>query len=124
MSLVISKTLCAFSSCKSRTQKWKPAFLARPRHTAKKKLSVHCQQASLRFAWIPVLIFDLVEELGKAVVEELIERDFFDYRPVQLPHFARDLDPCHSLPTLTALSEPALRAMERLIEDLKQEVIK
>ncbi|EFP87748.1 uncharacterized protein PGTG_13534 [Puccinia graminis f. sp. tritici CRL 75-36-700-3] len=60
--------------------------------------------------------------LIKSYIPQVYEYGHF--QDLQLPHFARDLDPCHSLPTLTALSEPALRAMERLIEDLKQEVIK
>ncbi|PLW22094.1 hypothetical protein PCASD_17910 [Puccinia coronata f. sp. avenae] len=58
---------------------------------------------------------NVVNVLGRTVVEEMIERDFLHFRPVSA--FSRDLVPFPTRSVVTARSGPALRAMELFVQD-------
>jgi hypothetical protein len=64
-----------------------------------------------------ILERDLVEELGnKKKVHSLVYHNFLHHRPTNM--FANDID-APSEVILTAMNQPSLRAMERLLKILK-----
>ncbi|OAV90719.1 hypothetical protein PTTG_28219 [Puccinia triticina 1-1 BBBD Race 1] len=61
----------------------------------------------------------LSAELGNAVVEEMVQRNFLHFRPPST--FSRDLYPPPSRSVVTAQSEPDLRAMEVLVKESRKQ---